>query len=81
MLRGNFSPKGPTGIANKDMGLILETAKKLGVVLPVGGLYQQLMLKALYNGWGLLDATVVMKIYQQLAEVAGEKRKPVRKKK
>ena len=79
-LRGNFSPKGPTGIANKDMGLILETAKKLGVVLPVGGLYQQLMLKALYNGWGLLDATVVMKIYQQLAEVAGEKRKPVRKK-
>ena len=81
MLSGNFAPKGPTGIANKDMALILETAKKLGVVLPVGGLYQQLMLKALYNGWGLLDATVVMKIYQQLAEVAGEKKKLPRKKK
>ena len=81
MLRGNFAPKGPTGIANKDMALILETAKKLGVVLPVGGLYQQLMLKALYNGWGLLDATVVMKIYEQLAEGAGEKKKPVRKRK
>ena len=67
MLSGNFAPKGPTGIANKDMALILETAKKLGVVLPVGGLYQQLMLKALYNGWGLLDATVVMKIYEELA--------------
>jgi 2-hydroxymethylglutarate dehydrogenase len=78
MLRGNFSPKGPTGIANKDMAIILETAKKLGVVLPVGGLYQQLMLKALYNGWGRLDATVVMKIYEQLARGAGE-RKPVRK--
>jgi len=81
MLSGNFSPKGPTGIANKDMALILETAKKLGVVLPVGGLYQQLMLQALYNGWGLLDATVVMKIYQQLAEAAREKKKSVRKKK
>jgi len=81
MLSGNFAPKGPTGIANKDMALILETAKKLGVVLPVGGLYQQLMLKALYNGWGLLDATVVMKIYEQLAEGAGEKKKPARKKK
>lgn len=81
MLSGNFSPKGPTGIANKDMALILETAKKLGVVLPVGGLYQQLMLKALYNGWGLLDATVVMKIYEQLAAGAGEKKKAARKKK
>jgi 3-hydroxyisobutyrate dehydrogenase-like beta-hydroxyacid dehydrogenase len=81
MLSGNFAPKGPTGIANKDMALILETAKKLGVVLPVGGLYQQLMLKALYNGWGLLDATVVMKIYEQLAEGAGEKKMPVRKRK
>ena len=80
MLNGNFSPKGPTGIANKDMALILETAKKLGVVLPVGGLYQQFMLKALYNGWGLLDATVVMKIYQQLAEGVGEKKKLARKK-
>lgn len=81
MLSGNFAPKGPTGIANKDMALILETAKKLGVVLPVGGLYQQFMLKALYKGWGLLDATVVMKIYEQLAGGAGEKKKPVRKRK
>jgi 3-hydroxyisobutyrate dehydrogenase-like beta-hydroxyacid dehydrogenase len=75
MLSGNFAPKGPTGIANKDMALILETAKKLGVVLPVGGLYQQLMLKALYNGWGLLDATVVMRIYRQLAGIESTPKK------
>ena len=75
MLSGNFAPKGPTGIANKDMALILETAKKLGVVLPVGGLYQQLMLKALYNGWGLLDATVVMRIYKQLAGIESTPKK------
>jgi 2-hydroxy-3-oxopropionate reductase len=67
MLAGNFSPKGPVIIANKDLALSLETAKRLGVVLPVGALYQQFLLKALYNGWDREDATVVMKVYQELA--------------
>ena len=75
MLRGNFSPKGPVVLANKDLALSLETARQLGVVLPVGALYQQFLLKAHYNGWDREDATVVMKIYQQLAERAGEKKK------
>ena len=69
MLNGNFSPKGPLILANKDLALSLETAKRLGVVLPVGALYQQLMLKAHYNGWDREDATVVMRIYQQLAGI------------
>jgi len=68
MLAGNFSPKGPVILANKDLALSLETAKQLGVVLPVGALYQQLLLKAHYNGWDREDATAVMKIYQQLAK-------------
>jgi 3-hydroxyisobutyrate dehydrogenase-like beta-hydroxyacid dehydrogenase len=75
MLLGNFSPKGPVVLANKDLALSLETARKLGVVLPVGALYQQFLLKAHYNGWDREDATVVMRIYQQLAERAGEKKK------
>ena len=80
MLNGNFSPKGPLAIANKDLSLSLETAKRSGVVLPVGALYQQLLLKAHYNGRDQEDATVVMKIYQQLAEGAGEKKKSFPKK-
>jgi 3-hydroxyisobutyrate dehydrogenase-like beta-hydroxyacid dehydrogenase len=71
MLQGNFSPKGPVVLANKDLALSLETARQLGVVLPVGALYQQLLLKAHYNGWDREDATVVMRIYQQLAEKPG----------
>jgi 3-hydroxyisobutyrate dehydrogenase-like beta-hydroxyacid dehydrogenase len=67
MLRGNFSAKGPVVMANKDLALSLETARQLGVVLPLGALYQQLLLKAHYNGWDREDATVVMRIYQQLA--------------
>ncbi|TRZ77019.1 MAG: NAD(P)-dependent oxidoreductase [Deltaproteobacteria bacterium] len=69
MLADHFEPKGPVNVAVKDMGLILETAKQLGVILPVGGLYQQLLLQAQYKGWERKDATVVMKIYEQLAGI------------
>jgi 2-hydroxymethylglutarate dehydrogenase len=81
MLNGNFSPKGPVVLANKDLALSLETARQLGVVLPVGALYQQLLLKAHYNGWDREDATVVMRIYQQLAEKAAETKKSAPKRK
>jgi 3-hydroxyisobutyrate dehydrogenase-like beta-hydroxyacid dehydrogenase len=67
MLSGNFSPKGPVVLANKDLTLSMETARRLGVVLPVGALYQQLLLKAHYNGWDREDATVVMKIYEEMS--------------
>jgi 2-hydroxymethylglutarate dehydrogenase len=72
MLKGIFSPKGPVVLANKDLALSLETARQLGVVLPMGALYQQLLLKAHYNGWDREDATAVMKIYQQLAAGTGD---------
>jgi 3-hydroxyisobutyrate dehydrogenase-like beta-hydroxyacid dehydrogenase len=81
MLQGNFSPKGPVVLANKDIALSLETAKQLGVVLPVGALYQQLLLKAHYNGWDREDATAVMKIYQQMAEKPGDAKKGLSKRK
>jgi 3-hydroxyisobutyrate dehydrogenase-like beta-hydroxyacid dehydrogenase len=82
MLNGNFSPKGPIILANKDLALSLETAKRLGVVLPVGALYQQFLLKAHYNGWDREDATAVMKIYEGLAGfVRKEKRSSSRMKK
>ncbi len=80
MLDGNFSPKGPVVLANKDLALSLETARQLGVVLPMGALYQQLLLKAHYNGWDREDATAVMKIYQELAGRTEEKKKAVSKK-
>jgi len=79
MLAGIFSPKGPTGIAIKDLGLSLETGKKLGVVLPVGALYQQFLLKAQYNGWERDDATVVMRLYEEWAGM--DWKKPPRRKK
>ncbi len=69
MLAGRFEPKGQVSVAVKDMGLILERAKQLGVPLPVGGLYEQLLLQAHYEGWDQQDATSVMKIYEKLAGI------------
>lgn len=69
MLAGRFTPKGQVSVAVKDMGLIVERAKQLGVMLPVGGLYQQLLLQAQYRGWDQEDATSVLKIYEQWAGI------------
>jgi 2-hydroxymethylglutarate dehydrogenase len=83
MLSGIFSPKGPVVIANKDLALSMETAKRLGVILPVGALYQQLLLKAHDNGWDREDATAVMKIYEEMAGMVkkGKRTPPKMKKK
>ena len=72
MLAGRFEPKGPVGVAVKDMGLILDRARQLGVMLPLGGLYQQFLLEARYRGWDREDATAVMRIYEQLAGISRE---------
>jgi len=80
MLRGNFEVKGPIWLAIKDLGLALESGKRLGVVLPMAGLYQQLLLNAHYSGWDKSDATVVMKTYEQLAGIKRKaKRSPSKK--
>jgi 3-hydroxyisobutyrate dehydrogenase-like beta-hydroxyacid dehydrogenase len=67
MLAGNFEPKGPIWLAVKDMGLALQSARKLGAVLPMAGLYQQFLLSAHYAGWDREDATAVMKVYEHLS--------------
>ena len=69
MLRGSFEKKGPVWLAVKDLGLALENAKQLGIMLPFTALYHQLLLQAYYNGWKDQDATAVMKIYEQLARM------------
>jgi 3-hydroxyisobutyrate dehydrogenase-like beta-hydroxyacid dehydrogenase len=67
MVAGNFRAKGALWIATKDLALSLESARELGVVLPMGALYQQLLAAAHNRGWDQEDATVVMRIYRELA--------------
>jgi 3-hydroxyisobutyrate dehydrogenase len=78
MVKGNFKPKGALWVAIKDLGMALESAKQLGVVLPIAGLYQQLLLSAQYAGWDDSDATVVMKTYEQLAGIRQQGKRSTR---
>ena len=73
MLAGNFEPRGALWIGVKDLGLALEAAKAAGAACPVGGLYHQILLSAHTRGWDDLDATVVMRIYEELAGIQREK--------
>lgn len=75
MLAGNFKPKGPLWITLKDLTLALESAKELGVVLPMATLYKQLMFSAHLKGWDQNDATVVMRIYEELSGIKRKAKK------
>jgi 3-hydroxyisobutyrate dehydrogenase-like beta-hydroxyacid dehydrogenase len=79
MLKGDFAPKGQLMIGVKDLALSLDSAKQLGVVLPMGALYHQFILDAHYKGWDDQDATVVMNVYKEMAglrDVKGNGDKP-----
>ena len=74
MLAGRFDPQGTGQRGRQGYGTIVERARQLGVILPVGGLYQQLLLQAQYRGWDQDDATSVLKIYEQWAGISRSKR-------
>ncbi len=69
MLAGNFEKKGPVWLALKTSSHVMESAKRLGVLLPTLALYQQFILQAHYNGWDDQDLTSIMKIYEQMAGI------------
>ena len=70
MLDGNFRPRGPVWLAVKDIELAMESAKHLGVTVPLTGLYHQLILNAYHSGLAQSDATALMKIYEQMAGIS-----------
>jgi 3-hydroxyisobutyrate dehydrogenase-like beta-hydroxyacid dehydrogenase len=72
MLEGDFRVKGALRMMGKDIGLMMENAKQLGVMLPMSALCEQFILKGVQNGWGDLDGTVIMRIWEQLAGIEGK---------
>jgi 2-hydroxy-3-oxopropionate reductase len=73
MFEGNFRVKGALRLVAKDIGLMMENSKQLGVMLPLSALCEQFILKAVHNGWGDLDGTVIMRIWEELAGIKGRK--------
>ena len=69
VLRRDFTPNFSTKWMHKDIGLMLDSGKELGVPLPLTGLSQQLFQGAISAGYGEDDFCSTIKVLEELAGV------------
>lgn len=69
ILKGNFVPGFAVDLQYKDMELAVETAKSLGIPLPVTTMAQQVFEMARAKGLGREDISAVIKIWEEMAGV------------
>jgi 3-hydroxyisobutyrate dehydrogenase-like beta-hydroxyacid dehydrogenase len=50
-------------------GIIVENGRRLGAAVPMAALYRQMLLSAYHRGWNQKDATIVMKIFEELSGI------------
>jgi len=67
ILAGDYTPLSAVSIFVKDLGIVLDTAKKLAFPLPLTAAAHQLYLAAAAQGHGLEDDASVVKVYAALA--------------
>ena len=67
ILAGDYTPLSAVNIFVKDLGIVLDTAKKFGFPLPLTATAHQLYLAAAAQGHGLEDDAAVVKVYAALA--------------
>jgi len=65
MLDDDFTPTSATEIFVKDLALVLNTGHELRLPLPMAAAAHQLFLAAAGAGWGKLDDSAVVKVYEQ----------------
>ncbi len=73
VFRRDFSPNFSVKWMHKDIGLILESGKELGVPLPLTGLTQQMFQAAVARGHGEEDMCSTIKILEEWAGVEVKK--------
>lgn len=66
MLRRDFSPQFPLKLMHKDLGLILATAAREGISLPVTALIKEFYQVACSRNQGDLDYSAILTILEQL---------------
>ena len=67
ILAGDYTPLSAVNIFVKDLGIVLDTAKKFAFPLPLTAAAHQLYLAAAAQGHGLEDDASVVKVYAALA--------------
>lgn len=71
MTERSFPPGARIDLHHKDMGIVMSTARDIGVVLPVGAVVAQLMASARACGDGGLDHSALMRGVERLNGKAG----------
>lgn len=67
MLAHDFRPGFRVELHHKDLGILLDAARRVRVPLPVGALVSQLMESSLARGDGALDHTALLRGVEQMA--------------
>ena len=78
MLKDDYTPGFATKLMQKDVGVVLETAAKLGVPMMLTGLAFQLFELSEGHGGSAMDYSAVARFYQDAADItiaSGKKRK------
>lgn len=68
VLKGDISPAFPVDLADKDLGIALETASKYRLPLPAGAVARQMYSYASAKGYGRQDWTAMLLAYRELAK-------------
>ncbi len=69
MLHRNFQPGFKLKLHRKDMAIVLDTARDLGVALPVSAIVTELMNALMASSGGELDHSALVTIFEKLASV------------
>ena len=69
MLDNNYQPGFKTRLHQKDMNIVMETAKELGLALPASALVMQHMNALMATGDAELDSSAVMKVVERISGV------------
>jgi len=70
ILAGDFTPLSAVNIFVKDLGIVLDSARKLTFPLPITATAHQMYLMAGAAGHGLEDDSAVVKVFQHLSGIA-----------
>jgi len=66
MLEGDYTPLSAVDIFVKDLGLVLDTGHEIRQPLPLAASAHQLFLAASGAGWGKLDDSAVVKVFETM---------------
>lgn len=70
MVEGDYTPLSAMTIWKKDLGIVLDTAREIGMPTPMTAAAYQIVLRGLAAGLGGLDDAAYVKLYEQDAGIS-----------